>query len=203
MKNNYHTYAHTFRSYLVSVVSLTLVTFFSFGCSENTARSELKPIDVTQNLVQADQADNIQTYQDPNLGLSFDFAKSWIIVKPEGDQKPLIEVYSPDSSIIITILHDYPPPTIDLKSYGDALINNIVLKTPSFESTEAILNEAEKKYVVDYLINNSGLKGSLIIILRDSNNPSDSFIVQSLGKTENYTIWEEQIKIIIDSITVN
>ena len=72
MNNNYHTYAHTFRSYLVSVISLTLITFFSFGCSENTARSELKPIDVTQNLVQADQTDNIQTYQDPNLGLSFD-----------------------------------------------------------------------------------------------------------------------------------
>ena len=203
MNNNYHTYAHTFRSYLVSVVSLTLITFFSFGCSENTARSELEPIDVTQNLVQPDQTDNIQTYQDPNLGLSFDFAKSWIIVKPEGDQTPLIEIYSPDSSIIITILHDYPPPTIDLKSYGDALINNIVLETPSFESTEAILNEAEKKYIVDYLINNSDLKGSLVIILRDSNNPSDSLIVQSVGKTENYRIWKEQIKIIVDSITVN
>ena len=56
---------------------------------------------------------------------------------------------------------------------------------------------------VDYLINNSGLKGSLIIILRDSNNSPDSLIVQSVGKTENYRIWKEQIKIILDSITVN
>ena len=84
------------------------------------------------------------------MGLSFDFAKSWIVTIPEGDQTPLIEVYSPDSSITITILHEYPPPTIDLKSYGDALINNIVLENPSFEGAQAILNEVEQKYIVDY-----------------------------------------------------
>lgn len=203
MNNHYNTYTRIFHSYLVGIISLTFVAFFSFGCSQNTENSELKPIDITQNLVNPNQASNIQTFQDPNVGLSFDFAKSWIVTKPEGDQTPLVEVYSPDSSITITILHDYPPPTIDLKSYGDALINNIVLENPSFEGAKAILNEAEQKYIVDYLIDNSGLKGSLVILTRNSKDFSDSLIIQSVGEVENYGIWEEQIKIILDSITLN
>lgn len=203
MKNNYNTYAHTFLSHLIWAISLTLITFFSLGCSQSAGSSELKPIDVTQNLVKPAQADNIQTYQDPNMRLTFDFAKSWIVIKPEGIQTPLIEIYSPDSSITVTILHDYPPPTIDLKSYGDALINNIVLKTPSFENTEVILNEREKRYIVDYLIRDTGLKGSLVILIRDLNDSSDSLIIQSVGKTEDYKIWQEQIKIILDSIKLS
>ena len=78
-----------------------------------------------------------------------------------------------------------------------------MLKTPSFENTEVILNEREKRYIVDYLISDTGLKGSLVILKRDLNDSSDSLIIQSVGKTEDYKIWQEQIKIILDSIKLS
>ena len=196
---NYHKYRKPFKSYLL----VALATFFIFGCSGSGESTQLQPIDITQNLAQANQAENIQTYTDPNIRMDFDFPKSWTVFKPEGDQTPLVEIYSPDSSIVITVLHDYPPPMIDLKSYGDALINNIKLETPSMKIINNALTREERKYIVNYSIGVPNLQGSLLITMRDTKGLLDSLIIQSVGERDNYQIWEEEINIILDSITLN
>jgi hypothetical protein len=135
--------------------------------------------------------------------MDFDFPKSWTVFKPEGDQTALVEIYSPDSSIVITVLHDYPPPMIDLKSYGDALINNIKLETPSMKIINNVLTREERKYIVNYSIGVPNLQGSLLITMRDTKGLLDSLIIQSVGESDNYQAWEEEINIILDSITLN
>ena len=196
---NYHKYRKPFKSYLL----VALATFFIFGCSGSKESTQLQPIDITQNLAQANQVENIQTYTDPNINMDFDFPKSWTVFKPEGDQTALVEIYSPDSSIVITVLHDYPPPMIDLKSYGDALINNIKLETPSMKIINNVLTREERKYIVNYSIGVPNLQGSLLITMRDTKGLLDSLIIQSVGESDNYQAWEEEINIILDSITQN
>jgi|TARA_B100001750_G_scaffold248356_1_gene278695 hypothetical protein len=196
---NYHKYRKPFKSYLL----VALATFFIFGCSGSKESTQLQPIDITQNLAQANQVENIQTYTDPNINMDFDFPKSWTVFKPEGDQTALVEIYSPDSSIVITVLHDYPPPMIDLKSYGDALINNIKLETPSMKIINNVLTREERKYIVNYSIGVPNLQGSLLITMRDTKGLLDSLIIQSVGESDNYQAWEEEINIILDSITLN
>jgi len=196
---NYQKYRKPFQSYLI----IAFATFFIFGCFGSEESTELQPIDITQNLAQANQTENIQTYTDPNIRMDFDFPKSWTVFKPEGNQTPLVEIYSPDSSIVITVLHDYPPPMIDLKNYGDALINNIKLETPSMKIINNVLTREDRKYIVNYSIAVPNLKGSLLITMRDTKGLLDSLIIQSVGESNNYQIWEEEINIILDSITLN
>ncbi|MDA1097230.1 MAG: hypothetical protein O3B84_08275, partial [Chloroflexi bacterium] len=72
-------------------------------------------------------------YRNPDLGFSFAYPKDWLLSGSGGLDGVVATILSPDGAIEVDVIRDFPPPTIDLKSYGQALMAIAIGQQPSLQ----------------------------------------------------------------------
>ena len=93
-------------------IILILLILVTLGCNKNSNEKNLTPLDVTTDLIEINQPINTQQYINPKLGLSFTFPNNWQITKPEDSPVEIVQLISPEGSIEIQFINDYPPPLL-------------------------------------------------------------------------------------------
>ena len=183
-------------------IILILLILVTLGCNNNSNEKNLTPLDVTTDLIEINQPINTQQYINPKLGLSFTFPNDWQITKPEDSPVEIVQLISPEGSIEIQFINDYPPPTIDLTSYSQALIDNLIIGNPD------LIFDGPYKFAMlgpnpaikyNFTTSNENIIGTTIISIRKLGMFSDSIIIQAQGDSISYKQSEEEINIILNS----
>lgn len=198
-------------SLLVSVLAVAIL-----GCSPNSAISETPtPIPSTEEVSSPGSSDllisdtNPEDYADPELGFSFRYADDWVINDPSATEGIVVEVASPDGQVIIDVLRDFPPPTIDLVSYAQAMAQTLQLSRPALRSVEeesVTLPDGTPAYRIAFRVEdgeNPTLLGDLLVAIRSLDESTEAFIIQASGIEGPYTAWTGPILFLLETFQLD
>jgi hypothetical protein len=129
-------------------------------------------------------------YADPDLGFSFSYASDWTLDDPPGQDGVIVSLTSPDGQVIVDVIRDFPPPTIDIVSYARVMTDILRLSLPSLEvgTEEAVtLPDGTPAYRLQFSVaGDNRLSGDLLVMIRTQGEIDEAFIIQASGPEGPY-----------------
>lgn len=195
-------------SLLVSALALVIL-----GCSPNAAAETPTPstedVSSTGSPSLLIPGTSPEDYIDTALGFSFRYSGDWIVDDPPATEGIVVEVASPDGQVIIDVLRDFPPPTIDLISYAQAMAQTLQLSRPTLESVEeesVTLPDGTPAYRIAFRVEDEDgptLLGDLLVVIRSLDESTEAFIIQASGIEGPYIAWTGPILFLLETFQLN
>ena len=193
-----------------SLILLGLVAMLISGCTAAPdATPEATPgveADTLPGVITLSESDP-PVYRNPDLGFSFAYPDDWVLSGRGGPEGVVATILSPDGAIQVDVIRDFPPPTIDVKSYGKALMAIAKGQFPVFEVVKEdviTLGDGNQAYVTRFAVEDQGLKaGDMLLVIRTLGEIQDALIVQATGAAGSYIANTRNIQTIMTSFSVD
>ena len=146
-------------------------------------------------------------YADLELGFSFSYASDWTLDDPPEQEGVVVSLASPDGQVIVDVIRDFPPPTIDIVSYTHVLTDILRLSLPGLEvgTEEAVtLPDGTPAHRLQFSVaGDDRLAGDLLVAIRTQGEIDEAFIIQASGLEGQYTAWTGPVLLLLQTFRLD
>ena len=150
---------------------------------------------------------SVERYADTDLGFSFSHANDWTLDDPPEQEGVVVSLASPDGQVIVDVIRDFPPPTIDLVGYARVMTDILRLSLPGLEvgTEEAVtLPDGTPAYRLQFSVTGDDrLLGDLLVAIRTQGEIDEAFIIQASGLEGPYIAWTGPILLLLQTFRLD
>ena len=147
-------------------------------------------------------------YHDEELGIRFKHPDDWSLNDPAETEGVIVTVSSPDGFVHIDIDRDFPPPQIDVVSYGAARMQLFQIAQPAIvieDEGESALPDGTPAYRARWVsrLDDAETSGETLVVFRGEGRDRETFLVISSGPTALYRAWTGPILYFYETFAVS
>ena len=147
-------------------------------------------------------------YYDGQLGIWFKHPSDWSLNDPSVTEGIVVTVSSPDNFVHIDVDRDFPPPQIDVVSYGAARMQLFQMQQPTIlieEEGESALTDGTPAYRATWVSREDDAEtiGETLVVFRGEGRNREAFLVVSSGPTVLYSAWTGPILYFYETFAIS